>query len=430
MSFTENKVLTSLRGFPEINGSKVAIGVSGGCDSLALLLALYKYSKEQNITLYAITIDHQLRPSSLEEAIYVAKICKKLNIQHEILTWNHTTDKISNLEASAREARYNLFAEFCHKNKIKYLLTAHHMNDQVETFFLRLLRGSGIDGLAAMDTRAKLFNITILRPFLNIQKHELIQFLEENNIKWIEDESNSDTRFLRNKVRNFLNTFQDNYIITNRINSAINEIKKYKDQIQEKFHLIKNQVVECPSFGIGLIHLKKLFETDEDIALRILASICMKISGNIYKPRFEKLKRVFREIKEYYEGKRHKFKTTFYGCVLEDYGLNKIVVYREYNAIQEDIKLICDQTATWDKRFEITLKKPIADVFITHVKQGEFNQLLEKIRKTDFKKYKELRQITGVEKNIFYTLPVAKYKDNYLLDCSYMEIKEINHTNL
>ena len=308
-----------------------------------------------------------------------------------------------------------MISDFCKQNNIKYILTAHHLEDQAETFFIRLFRGSGIEGLSSMQERSELFGVNIIRPFLGIHKSTLKEFLVSNSINWIEDESNSDEKYLRNKIRNFLNTFENKEEITQRISFAVNEITKCKNYIDEQIKEAEKDILDFSSFGICLMHLNNLFSINQDLSLKILAKIVMKISGNIYKPRLTKLTRLYLELKNALINET-KIKYTFYGCVFETYDDNRIAVYREYNAIAEDIPLEYNKEVIWDNRFKLKLTKPLENIVISHVKDGEFNKVLESIRMFDFSKYKELKLIKGIEKTIFYTLPIAKCKDKYLFD--------------
>lgn len=415
-----NNLIECFEKFQFLKNTKIAIGVSGGIDSLALLLLFNDWAKQNNSILYTITVDHKLRETSTQEAITINNLCKNYNINHIILTWEGEKP-LANIEAIAREKRYELIAKFCKENEIKYLLTGHHLEDQAETFFIRLFRGSGIDGLSCMQNEIIINNLHIVRPFLNIHKYELKNYLEKNNIQWIEDESNNDEKFVRNKIRNFLNSFENKEEITERIAFAVNEINKCKNFIQAKLEEVENKILDFSSFGICLINTSELLKLEDDLSLRLLAKTSMKISGNIYKPRLEKLKRLYEEIHNYYYNFEN-LKATFYGCIFQKYDENRMVVYREYNAIEDDFPLEYNKEVIWDNRFIIKLKKPIENLIITHIKSGEFNQVLESMRIFDFQKYKELKLIKGIEKDIFYTLPIVKQGKKYLFDYFYVDI--------
>lgn len=399
-----------------LQNNKLAVAVSGGIDSMALMFIADKWCKNNNIELFVITVDHQLREESSKEAKYVAEICKKYNINHTILVWEGEKPQ-HNIELIARENRYNLISKFCKQNNINTLLIAHHLQDQTETFFIRLFRGSGIDGLASMNDINNMYGLTILRPFLECCKEDLQTFLEEKQIQWVEDPSNNDEKYLRNKIRKFLNSFDNKQEILSRINSAVENINESKLSINSLIKNIEKKIVSYNSFGTCLLDKNKLIEQDDIVALKILSTISMKISGNIYKPRLKKLKRLFETIKE-----NEEVKYTFYGCVFETYKDNLIMIYREYNSILEDKKLICGEEVVWDNRFIVKLNKQVDDVVITHIKEGEFKTLLNNTKLNNREKYKELREVRGIEKNIFHTLPVVKCNGEYVLDCEFVEV--------
>ena len=415
----ESKLFVYLDKYKELLGNKnLAIGVSGGSDSLGLLLIVNGWAQKNKCDITAITVDHKLRKESTMEANYVAELCKKIKVKHVILTWN-CEKPTSNIELKAREARYKLISKYCNDNSIKYLLTAHHMYDQAETFFIRLFRGSGVDGLASMQDISNLYGLTIIRPFLTIHKQQIKDYLLENNVKWLEDESNYDEKFIRNKIRNFINSFENSYEIVNRINFAIDEINKTKETINILIEKIEQNNVKFDPFG-SCIFNKKLLGEKEVVLLKILAKMAMNISGNVYKPRLEKLKRLALVLKS-----SKNIRYTFYGCIFETYSENLFIVYREYNAIGDDVELIYNDYVFWDDRFRIKLKKDIDNVIVTHVKEGEFNSILKEIRKNNYKKYKEMKEIKGIEKKIFYTLPTVYINEKYLFDCDFVDIELI-----
>lgn len=416
----ELKLISCLDKYKEfLYNENIAVGVSGGSDSLGLLFVLQKWAQYNNCNLTAITVDHGLRIESAYEANYVNEICKQINVKHVTLVWD-SSKPISNIEFKAREARYNLISEYCKNNSIKYLLTAHHINDQAETFFIRLFRGSGIDGLSSMQDVTNLYEMIIIRPFLKIYKRQIQDYLKENNIKWLEDSSNSDEKFLRNKIRNFINSFENKEEIITRINFAIEEINKSRVLINDFIEEIEKNYVKFDNFG-SCIFDRKLLTEKEEIVLKILAKISMKISSNIYKPRLEKLKRLFYVLKN-----SDKIRYTFYGCIFEWYNKNLFIVYREYSALDNDIELIYNSYVIWDNRFRIKLNKDIKNVFVTHVKDGEFNGILKYMIKNNYKKYKEMKEIKNIEKKIFYTLPVICIDNKYIFDCKFVDIEFIN----
>ena len=159
--------------FKAIKRENFALAVSGGADSLCLAYFAQLYSFEFNSKAHVLIVDHKLRKESSQEALKVKKILLKKKIYCKILKWKGKIPK-SNIQKNARDMRYTLLSNYCMKNKVKYLITAHHGDDQIENFFIRLLRGSGLSGLSSMPEKIKYNkNLKILRPFLKFEKRDL-----------------------------------------------------------------------------------------------------------------------------------------------------------------------------------------------------------------------------------------------------------------
>ncbi|MDR3208886.1 MAG: tRNA lysidine(34) synthetase TilS [Rickettsiales bacterium] len=174
----------------------LAVAVSGGADSMALL----HWLKDVGAKIVALTVDHKLRPESADEAEYVAKICKKLGVPHRILEWTGQKPK-TGIEEAARAARYELMLDYCKKNNIGVLATAHQADDQIETFLMNLGRGSGIYGLAGMRGRQERDGVVIFRPLLGTSRAELQKYCDDNGIRHFNDAMNDDERYLRVRIR-------------------------------------------------------------------------------------------------------------------------------------------------------------------------------------------------------------------------------------
>src|SRR4026209_901339 len=182
---------------------RVALAVSGGPDSLAMmhLAAWLRSARRLGAELSVLTVDHGLRASSREEAPMVGRMASSLELPHTILAWKAGDAHGTSLQAKARTARYDLMAAHCQANDIPSLVPAHHLDDQAETFLMRLKRGSGLDGLAAIPQRGAWGGIVLLRPLLDVPKARLIATLAEKGIGFVSDPSNADERFERARVR-------------------------------------------------------------------------------------------------------------------------------------------------------------------------------------------------------------------------------------
>ncbi len=176
-------------------GARILCAVSGGPDSLALLILLHKTMPDRVV---AATVDHALRPESADEAQYVQRMCKDMHVPHVILS---PAEKISgNIQSAARAARYALLAQAAEQHDCAYTATAHHADDQLETVLMRLARGSGVDGLSAIRS----INGKILRPLLRFTKDELISICAAAGLNPVQDPSNANTDFERVAIRNWL----------------------------------------------------------------------------------------------------------------------------------------------------------------------------------------------------------------------------------
>jgi len=289
-----------------IDDKIIAVGVSGGADSLALAISAAENMKKCNIKIVALTVDHKLRPESTEEAEYVSKIMKKYGVEHHILTWEGDKPD-TGIEEAARIARYNLLKNWCFSHGIKSIMIAHHQLDQAETFFMRLHRGSGLDGLCGMNPVSDYEGLRILRPFLQTNPQDLKDFLKKRNIDWVEDSSNQNEDFLRVKIRKFMP------ILTEKTGIDIEKITKtmeilarskaYIDNQTEKF--IKNHCRKINDLAYCVAQ-KTLLQTEDEIIYRFLAYTCRKIGKKTYQPRAEDLTRLQEKIK----------KENFSGCTL------------------------------------------------------------------------------------------------------------------
>ena len=189
---------------PLLSYDHLALAVSGGSDSVALMVLAARWVQSQadapNVTV--LTVDHGLRPASAEEAAQVGRWARALGLDHAILGWRGAKPS-SGLQAAAREARYALMSDWCLEHGAAAIVTAHTANDQAETVMMRLARGSGVDGLAGM-MRETLAPWPVLRPLLGVTRARLRAVLTAAGHDWIDDPSNDDTAFERIRMRQAL----------------------------------------------------------------------------------------------------------------------------------------------------------------------------------------------------------------------------------
>lgn len=176
--------------FPNPTG-RIGLAISGGPDSLALLLL----AKACLPDIVAATVDHGLRPEAAAEARFVASVCADLSVDHSILTL--TNGPVGNPSSWARQARYQALDDWGTAKNIRWLLTAHHADDQLETLLMRLNRGSGVAGLAGIRAQNK----AVARPLLNWRKAELEDLVAQAGLRAVDDPSNRDLRYDRARMR-------------------------------------------------------------------------------------------------------------------------------------------------------------------------------------------------------------------------------------
>ncbi|UIJ45491.1 tRNA lysidine(34) synthetase TilS [Sphingomonas cannabina] len=186
------------RGLDE--GERLALAVSGGPDSMAMLALAHAAFPGRVV---AATVDHRLRAASAEEAAMVAAWCSGRGIPHATLVPAEPIAGAS-IQARAREARYALLSGWAEEQGAAALLTAHHRDDQAETLLMRAARGSGVAGLAAVRVRRDLGVVPLIRPLLDWSRAELRAIVEAGGLPFVDDPSNRDDAFDRTRVRRLL----------------------------------------------------------------------------------------------------------------------------------------------------------------------------------------------------------------------------------
>lgn len=262
----------------------IAAGVSGGADSLALVLRLKEWADENDKKVVALTVNHHLRPESTSEALYVAQLMNKFGIEHHILSWEGEKPQ-TGIEEAAREARYALLKSWCDEHKVGVLATGHHLRDQAETFLLRLIRGSGVSGLSGILPVSYRWGIKIVRPQLFDKPEFLKDYLSARNIVWVEDASNQNEDFLRVKIRHFLPLLSQNIGLSEERLAATAAImertRSFLEAEVQKFlsHSCKLWANLAYSFS-----LKQFLQLHEEMQYQVLSYLLKTIGNKSYVP--------------------------------------------------------------------------------------------------------------------------------------------------
>ena len=295
-----------------VNNKSFAIGVSGGADSLCLAYLSKIYSSEFRNKIYVLIVNHNLRKESYKEALQVKRILKNKKIESKILNWNGKIPK-SNIQKQARDIRYSLIFNYCLKKKIHHLVTAHHRDDQIENFFIRLFRGSGLSGLASMAENVN-YNkkLKIIRPLLNIKKTDL-QYITLKYFKnYIKDPSNENEKFLRVRIRKYRKNMQAEGLNTDNIIKTINNLLSANKAMNYYKNKAFNKHVSFLSKNKCIINEQIFFDEAQEVVFKSFSDILSLVSGKYYPPRSKKITSLINRLK-----KTKYNKSTLGGCIIE-----------------------------------------------------------------------------------------------------------------
>lgn len=222
---------------------KILVGVSGGPDSMALLYSLKQLEQVFGFRVFAVHVNHHLRgKESDEDEKYVFRCAQDWTIPIDVIHVDVPgvlKQDGGNKQALARRLRYQAFKQVADERKISRLALAHHTDDQMETVMMRLIRGTGLKGLAGMDWARQWENYVLIRPFLGFTKEEIIAFCEENRIMYREDSSNRSVVYTRNRIRQelipLLRTFNP------RVEEAILKLSELIHEEEKEWEYLVNQ---------------------------------------------------------------------------------------------------------------------------------------------------------------------------------------------
>jgi len=255
------------------NFRRVLLAVSGGPDSTALLLLAHRWRKERRIgpVLVAATVDHRLRPASKREAADVAKFAKSLGIDHHILVWSGKKPS-KGLPEAARDARYNLLFGLAEKIRADAIVTAHTLDDQAETFLMRLAHGSGLSGLGGIRPTHMRDSVALVRPLLAVSKARLVATLRKNKIRYANDASNVDKKFLRPRLRELRAGLAAEGLGPERLATIARRLTRADDAIESIVDEVQAGIAggTWPDSGMVEFSAAAYFRVPDEIAIRLL----------------------------------------------------------------------------------------------------------------------------------------------------------------
>ncbi|MCA0044033.1 tRNA lysidine(34) synthetase TilS [Celeribacter litoreus] len=266
---------------------KVAVAVSGGGDSMALLHLMAEWASEEGVRLKVVTVNHGLRSEAAEEARFVAEVSKRLQLQHTTLNWTGYTGS-GNLQDAARRARYRLMADWAKAEGISTIALAHTADDQAETFFMRLARASGIDGLTGMQRRRSAEGITWVRPLLLQERAELRDYLRDIREPWVDDPTNDDEAYERVRVRKAMVELNKLGIDMHVVGRVMDHLGHVRSALDFATH---DHALSCVREEKGdlIIDRRRFAEAAPEINRRLIAQALRWIASAEYGPRGMKL---------------------------------------------------------------------------------------------------------------------------------------------
>ncbi|MCC5990987.1 MAG: tRNA lysidine(34) synthetase TilS [Rhodobacteraceae bacterium] len=315
----------------------LGLAVSGGGDSMALMRLAQGWAGPRGVQLAVATVDHGLRAEAAAEAALVAKRAAALGLPHQILRWQGWSGS-GNLQDAARQARKRLLSGWARAGRLDAVVLGHTLDDQAETLLMRLARGSGVEGLAAMAPCDQSHGMLWLRPMLGVPRAALRDYLRALSEYWVEDPSNHDTGFDRIKARQALA-----HLAPLGLGAA--RLAETADRMQQARDSLDYLAAQSAASGLRREHGDYLFDAafldalPTDTRNRLVARVLCVISGSGYRPRLRALMDAL-----------HARRTTLHGCLMTR-NATTLRITREYNAVASCRTPVGEQ---WDGRWRLT----------------------------------------------------------------------------
>jgi len=292
----------------KLNKKSYLVAVSGGPDSLALVALSKAYTFYKKCKFNYVLVDHKIRKNSSQEAKKVKNLLKRNKINLKILI--NKKKIVKNIQAEARTSRYEILINWCKKNRIQTLITAHNLEDQVETFFMRLSRGSGLKGLSGMRMLSKISTkVRLFRPLLDVKKHYLKKISKNIFGTYIKDPSNENIKFLRTKVRNLKAPLEKSGIRYEQVFKSIQNLSLSKNTLENYLNSIFKKIIKKKNNEIS-INFSKYQELSHDIKLALINESIKQLKKNYYDLRSKKVANLIVIL-----SKKNFKKSTLGGCI-------------------------------------------------------------------------------------------------------------------
>ncbi len=332
----------------------LAVAVSGGADSLALAVLAGAWTAGRGGRVVGLSVDHGLRAAAAGECRQVGTWLAGLGMAHHTLTY-HGAPPTRGIQAAARDARYRLLTDWCRANGVPHLLLAHHRDDQVETFLMRLARGSGLDGLAGMPALSRFAGVRILRPLLGLPKARLVGLLENRGQDWIEDPSNRDPAFRRSRLRRRLARLTAAELAG--LAATARAFAGHRQAVSAMASDLAAAAVDLHPAGYAELSPARYAAAPAAIRRRLLARLLMCVGGGGYPPRADRLS----ALDGWLAGPAATAGRTLAGCRLLPRP-GRVLICREAGRLTETRSVVPGERLRWDRfRLRIADGERLAD---------------------------------------------------------------------
>jgi tRNA(Ile)-lysidine synthase len=298
------------------------VAVSGGPDSLALSFLAKIYSLKKSLDVKYYIVDHRLRKNSTIEAKNVQKQLKLFSINLNILTWKGSKPQ-KNIQSISRDKRYELLINVANKFKIKNILLGHHLDDFFENFFIRILRGSGLNGLVSLDRETQRDTVNLIRPLIELNKIDLVYLSNYVFGSYVNDSSNENDKFKRVKVRNFIKQLGSEGLDKNKLFLTVRNLKLANENI--KYYVKENlqRNLTFLSNKNDAILKKNFFLNSNEVVFRSFTEVLKIIGKKHYPVRGKKIEKILQIVKV-----KPSFHVTLGGCIIKKVN-ESIIVSKE-----------------------------------------------------------------------------------------------------
>jgi tRNA(Ile)-lysidine synthase len=330
-----------------LDAKRIAVGVSGGADSMALVLLAEAWARQHNVVITALTVDHGLRVEASDEARLVGQWLGARGISHQTLTVKAPRPS-AGLQNAARNWRFAAFDSWCRDNCAGPILLAHTLEDQAETLWLRIMADSGPDGLGGIRAENRVAGLSIARPLLSVSKKRLIATCKAQGQAWVEDPSNRNPNFTRVRLRALAPIIAAQGLgsdTARRITSSMGKVRGAVDLHCAAFMREYGEIMPAGIAWFDGEFFAGLFPTFGDL---LLSRLCSVLGGGAFPPR----RRRVTGLADALRSSLQPMTRTLGGCVISRRRDGRVHVFREAAPCARPVRLEPGRVTRWDNRFE------------------------------------------------------------------------------